>query len=458
MGTHVGLSPARAAVLRALKSVRMREAYIGPLIETEARRSHLEGADHALAVTLARGVVETLGVLDQAIDEHISGKLEPAVRDALRMSAYELLYMRTPARAAVHQGVEAVRSVRKQAAGLANAVLRKLADAAPEFPWGDPETDLAAQARQSGYPEWLARLAESDLGPDAARQMLLSARGSAPLYVRVNPFTDDVTRAREALAADDAGISPSPPDELSFRASDDRALVQGKALAAGFAVVTDAAAQMAPLAVGGHPGGRVVDVGAGRGTKTLALQALSVAAGGPADLIALDIHDYKTRLMLQRMTDLKVPGVRGVTAPVESVPESDIEPQSADAVLLDAPCTGTGTLRRHPEIVWRLAPVDIARLADLQSRLLEASARLVRPGGVVVYSTCSIARAENDAVVQAFLASESGRDFEIDRLDAIVPDEWHAFRTGEGFFRSWPTTDGPDGHFVARLIRTGPAV
>lgn len=457
MAAHLGLSPARAAVLRALKSMRMREAYIGPLVETEARRSHLGSDDHALAVTIARGVVETLGVLDAAIDERISGKLEPAVRDALRMAAYELLYMRTPPRAAVHQGVEAVRSVRPQAAGLANAVLRKLAESAPEFPWGDDATDIGAQARRAGYPEWLARLAESDLGPSASVEMLESARGSAPLYVRINPFAGDVESTYAALAADDPEIAPTPPDGLSFRANDERALVHGLALQNGLALVTDAAAQMAPLAVGAHPSGLVVDVGAGRGTKTVALQALCVTAGGPADVVALDIHDYKTRLLLERMAELKVPGVRGVTAAVETVSEADIVARSADAVLLDAPCSGTGTLRRHPEIVWRLTPEDIERLAVLQLQLLQASARLVRPGGVVVYSTCSIARAENDGVVQAFLASDPGREFAVDRLDAIVPDEWQAFRTEEGFFRSWPTTDGPDGHFVARLIRTAPA-
>lgn len=451
------LSPARAAALRALKSARTREAYIGPLVETEVARAHLEGSDRALAVTLARGVVETTGVLDIAINERATGKIEPAVRDALRLAAYELLYLRTPARAAVHQGVDAVRAARPQAAGLANAVLRRLADAAEGFPWGDPDTDPRAAARLAGYPEWLATLAVSDLGREAAHDVMASARSAAPLYVRVNPFLGDVAAALSALESDGADPQVSPPDASTLRIGHERALVQGSAVARGLVVVADAAAQLAPLAVGPHPGGVVVDVGAGRGTKTVALQALSSGVGTPARILAVDSHEYKIRLLSERMLELGVPEVTPVISAIETLPSDVVAPGTADAVLLDAPCTGTGTLRRHPEIVWRLSPADVTRMAELQLRLLEASARLVRPEGVVVYSTCSIARAENDEVVRAFLNGESGRDFTIDTLDAIVPDEWEAFRTTEGYFRSWPTVNGPDGHFVARLIRNARA-
>ncbi|MGB4593178.1 MAG: transcription antitermination factor NusB [Coriobacteriia bacterium] len=451
------LSPARAAALRALRSARTRDAYIGPLIETEVARARLDGSDRALAVTLARGVVETSGVLDAAINERATGKIEPGVRDALRLAAYELLYLRTPARAAVHQGVEAARAARPQAAGLANAVLRRLADVANEFPWGDPETDPIASARLAGYPQWLAALAVSDLGQEAAQSMLRSARAAPPLYVRVNAFMGDTRAAVDVLKSDGADPQQSPPDPLTIRIGHERALVQGVAVHRGMVVVADAAAQVAPLAVGAHPGGVVVDVGAGRGTKTVALQALNSAAGELANVVAVDSHTYKIKLLSERMNELGVPGITPVVSTIETLPSDVVPPGSADAVLLDAPCTGTGTLRRHPEIVWRLSPADITRMAELQLRLLEASARLVRPEGVVVYSTCSIARAENDDVVRAFLDRPSGRDFAIDRLDALVPDEWGAFRTREGFFRSWPTVNGPDGHFVARLIRNARA-
>jgi 16S rRNA (cytosine967-C5)-methyltransferase len=217
--------------------------------------------------------------------------------------------------------------------------------------------------------------------------------------------------------------------------------------------VTDAAAQMAPLAVGSHPGGRILDAGSGRGTKTLALQALAVDRGAPADIVGLDIHAFKARLLEERMEALGVPGVSPVTVDLLDPAASDVLGEPFDAVLLDAPCTGLGTLRRHPEQRWRVSEEDVARLAILQADLLDAAAALVRPGGLVVYSTCSLARAENHDVVAAFLAGETGREFLSTSLANVVPAGWERFLTEEGWFQSVPATDGPDGHFVARLER-----
>lgn len=458
MGSAVGPSAARLSAIRALAAVRTRDAYVAPVIEAEVARAGLAGADRAMAVTLALGVVETLGVLDEVIDRYAARKVEPRVRDALRVAVYELLYMKTPARAAVHQGVEAVRTLRPQAASMANAILRRVAETADDFPWGDPAADLGAAARAAGYPEWIANRAVEVLGGDAGAEMLASARTPAPLYVRVNPFVSDLAGAIDMLAEDGTGVVPSPPDSWALRVTDDRAAVTGRAVREGAVVVTDAAAQVAPIAVGARPGGTIVDVGAGRGTKTVALQGMSVQAGAPARIVSVDTHEYKVRILAERMRDLGVPGVETVVSDIQSLPQTVVPPASADAVLLDAPCSGTGTLRRHPEIIWRLEPSQIARFAALQLELLIASARLVRPGGVLVYSTCSVMDAENGDVVRAFLGQESGREFAIDPLGTAVPEVWRRFITPEGHFRSWPTIDGPDGHFVARLIRTAPLI
>ncbi|MCE5203251.1 MAG: hypothetical protein LLG24_03440 [Actinomycetia bacterium] len=453
MATGVGLSPARRAALRALASARSRDAYILPVVLRECDRARLTGPERALSVRLALGVIETQGVLDDAIDAHARSRIEPRVRDALRVATYEMLYMRTPGRAAVHQGVEAAKAARPQAGALANAILRRIAEDAESFPWGDPAHDIDAAARLAGYPVWMVRLVSSSLGPAATAEFLASARTPAPLYLRVNPLKTTTRLAAELLASEGVAARPAPPDEASLIVDDERAVVASRALAEGAVIVMDAAAQVAPLAVGPQPAGRIVEIGAGRGAKTAALQWLSVSAGGTAAITAVDVHAYRTELLTHRMRDLGVEGVDAVTADVRISADDVAMPRSADAVLVDAPCSGIGTLRRHQEIVWRVSPEDIARLGRLQSDMLAASARLVRPGGVVVYSTCSVTRAENADVVYGFLGSEGGADFALENIASVVPREWARFITQEGFFQSWPTPGGPDGHFVARLRR-----
>jgi 16S rRNA (cytosine967-C5)-methyltransferase len=125
-----------------------------------------------------------------------------------------------------------------------------------------------------------------------------------------------------------------------------------------------------------------------------------------------------------------------------------------DAVLVDAPCSGLGTLRRYPEKRWRITPETPRSLHALQAELVRAASRVVRPGGAVVYSTCSIAREENADVIGEFLASDAGSDFTLEPLNEVIPDEWGTFRDGTGCFRSWPRSGGPDGHFVALLRRS----
>jgi len=450
----MSVAPARRAALAVLKRVRERSAFGPETLDAVLRASGLDARDTALATRLSYGALQTLGSLDEAIDRFRDrpGSLEDGVRDALRLAAYELLFMRTPARAVVHEGVDAVRSVRPQAAGLGNAVLRRIAEAADTFPWGDPATDDAALARATGHPLWLVERWVSELGRERATAALYADLEPAPLYMWANPFTAGLAETIEALTADGAdpkvGLLPR-----CLEAGDAQHAVRGAAVARGMALVTDAAAQIAPLGCA-CAGGVVVDVAAGRGTKTAQIQAACVDAGAAAQVYALDIHEFKAQVLTRRMTDLHVPGVTAVVgdatdiAAVEGLPGLG----TADAVLLDAPCSGLGSLRRRPEKRWRVTPEDIDRLAVLQGSMLEQSARLVSVGGRVVYSTCTIGHRENEDVVTRFLEGADGAFGTVD-IAPIVGDAWAGDITDQGWFRSTPTSGGPDGHFVAVLER-----
>ena len=449
-------SIARRTARSALTRVREREAYGHEVLSAALRATSLEPQDAAFATRLVYGVLQTAGTLDEAIARHLgTRRIEPRVRDALRIATYELLFQRTEQRAAVHQGVELVREVRPQAAGLANAILRRLAEDAETFPWGDPETDDAALARLYGHPLWLAERWIAELGRRAAATTMAADNEPAPLFLAVNPFGGSRDGALNMLRNDGADPQECPPPGCIV-AREPGAAVRGKALADGRVVAVDAAAQLVAALVKAAPGQTIVEIGAGRGTKTLLMQGHAVSAGGPANLTAVDVHEFKTRLLEERLSILGVAGVTTLTADATALDgvAGAPAPGTADAVLVDAPCSGLGTLRRHPEKRWRVSADDIASLSDLGSRLLTATARLVRTGGFVVYSTCTLANAENADVIDAFLASEGGRAFVPDSLGGEIPEQWRRWLDDRGRFRSLPEPGGPDGHFVVRLRRT----
>jgi 16S rRNA (cytosine967-C5)-methyltransferase len=451
------VTPGRRAAVEVLRIVRERDAFASEVLDATLARHELSREDAAHATRLAYGTMQVLGSLDEAIDRFVRkpGEVEAAVRDVLRMASYELLFGDAPVHAAVDQGVEGVRALRPQAAGLANAVLRRIAGERDAFPWGDIVSDPDAMARYWGHPRWLVDLLIREHGRGAAVEVLRAGNEAAPLYLRHNPYAGDLREALDVLQTD--GARPAACDlEGCVWAETPAAAVNGAAVETGRFIVMDAAAQFAAHAVDPRPGQVVADIGAGRGGKTIALQARAYENGGPAEIVAVDVHESKTALTSRRAGALGVPAVRSATADaVDAAALLAAVGGQTDSVLVDAPCTGIGTLRRHPMKRWRLTPEDPARMSRLQGDLLRAAASLVRPGGAVVYSTCTITDVENGQVVKGFLGSEAGRGFVSADLGAVVPDAWRHHITDEGWFLSLPSVGGPDGHFVARLERIG---
>lgn len=450
----VRLTASRAAALRVLKEVRTRDAWGHEILGRVLETLDVPDGDVAFMTRIAYGALASEGTLDEVLDRYIDrpSRVHPLVRDALRIATYELLYMRTPDRVAVHQGVEAVRSVEPRAVGMANAVLRRIAEAAPSFPWGDPETDIEALARVTAHPLWLVRTLVHDLGLESARSMLAADNEPAPLFLAHNPFAGSEADLMDVLNREGVEPRACAPAGCIVAGHPSRA-VRSAALDEGACIVVDAAAQFVASIAAPQPAGRGVDLAAGRGTKTLLMQAAAVRAGGPAEITAADVHPFKIALLEERMGRLRVPGVKGVVADATR-PDAIAAlggPSSADVVLLDAPCSGLGALRRHPEKRWRLDPASIEALATLSQTMLETASLLVRPGGFVVYSTCTVTDRENRQVVEGFLAGSAGGSFSTVSLADSIPADWERFVTSEGWFRSVPEAGGPDGHFAAVL-------
>ncbi|MBN2847154.1 MAG: RsmB/NOP family class I SAM-dependent RNA methyltransferase [Coriobacteriia bacterium] len=440
-------APARRVALAALARVRRDRAFSGAVVEQMRDSAGLSEADAALATRLTYGVLSAEGVLDEAIDRHARRALEPRVRDVLRVAAYEAIFSRTPGYALVTEAVDAVRAIRPQASGLANAVMRRVVEDAASFPWGDPAVDRDALARVTAHPRWIVDLVLEAAGEDLGRDVLYAGLEHAPMFIRLDPFQAPVEKTLEVLAPSAPMASPPDPDCLRLGAPGAAFRI---AQTGWFSM--DAGAQMAPIACAPQPDHLIADVGAGRGNKTVALQSLAVRAGGPAAITAVDVHPGKTARLRERLDGSGVPGVRVVTAEVGRG-VSGLDAQTYDTVLLDAPCTGLGTLRRYPEKRWRIDADAPSRMAVVQADLLLSVADAVKPGGRLVYSTCSVAPSENDGVVRSFLGSDTGAAFTRAPVHDLVPQEWQRFVGADGCFQSWPLADGPDGHFVAVLQR-----
>lgn len=449
-------SPARMAALECVRALRVREAFAQDVMARVIDCSSMTREDRAFATRLVLGVVSTRGVLDDVLNRcmHSPKDVTDNVRDALEISTYEIIFLGKSAHAAVDQGVELVRSVAPKAAGLANAVLRKVVGAKAAFPFGDAESDLAAYARLEGFPLWLAERLASDLGAEPARAFMAASNEPAPLFVAVN-----AVRARDedvVAVLGDAGAEPEPvsvngvPVEGCYKLKDARALVDEHAyrlIEEGRMLVSDAASQAVALRVlpseAHEAPASLLEIGAGRATKTILLQSAAHRRWGAqiARYVTLDNLEFKTRLLTERVATYGVNVAASVTADAVDL-DVHVGDERFDVVFIDAPCTGLGTLRRHPEIRWRLTPEAIEEHRALGLAMLASAARHVGVGGRLAFATCTVTCDENDAVVSAFLQSEAGAAFEPVALD------------GAPTFSTELVSGGSDAHFLAVMRRT----
>ena len=473
------LSPARIAAADVLSNVRRRTARARDLLRTSAPVARLTPADRALATRLALGGVRTSGTVDALLDAHLRrGHLEPRVRDALRISAFELLWLATPAHVAISQGVELVRRVSPHGTGLANAVLHRVA-----------EEDLPALARArerverrnctasgialvAALPQWLADELMVSLGTDGVCRMALSALDAPGVYVAGNACLHNDVEVEHLLSA--AGLMPcstSLPGCLSLSSA--AGLAASGLVDVVDVVPADMAAQVVAWLASPAPGTRMLEVGQGRGTKSLLLESCALRRGGLAHLAAVESEAFKVAVSRTRMERARLGKAVTCTAlDGRRLGEKGLPPElsgSFDSAFVDAPCSGTGTLRRHPEIAWALQEPAIRTagqsLPALQLELLRAASTRVGAGGTLAYATCSELRQENEGVVSAFLAGQEGAAFSLvsprsTAAFAALPPQAQRLVTAmigpDGMVRT-SRVDTPelplDGHFLALLVR-----
>ena len=438
---------ARDVALRALVAIEQGGSY------ANLARGGLDGlsaADRGLAVELIGGVTRRRATLDWYLGQLVSrplAELTPPIRNGLRLGAYQLLFLtRVPARAAVDEAVKLARRYGHEGvAKLTNGVLRSLDRKRDALPLPSFADDPVA-ALEVGYslPRWLAARWHAAYGAEAEA---LAAWSVAPprLAVRVNTLRATVAQVRDAFAS--AGLAPElsavAPEGLRVAIAADPAGWPG--YADGWWYVQDEAAMLVARVVDPQPGETVIDVGAAPGGKTTHLAQLM---GDRGTLIAVDRAPARLALLEENCSRLGVTIARPLAGDMREL--TDLP--SADRILLDAPCSGLGVLNRKPDLRWRQTPEAIAELAALQGALLDACAARLAPGGVLVYSTCTIGREENQDVIQAFLARHP--DFTGEPLAPWLPAAWQADTEDHGAtLQLLPSRHGVDGFFIARLRR-----
>ena len=456
------IAPARRAALEVLRAVDAGRLDLGAAL-ARTRAALADDRDRALTNELAIGTLRWQGQIDHVIaafSRRPLGRLDRDVLNVARLAVYQLLHLdRVPAAAVVDDAVQQTRRAGKSsAAPFVNAVLRSISrrrGALPLPPRPPDSSTAGGQDRDAAldylsvtlsHPRWLVGRWLDRWGFEHVEAWLRFNNAEAPLTIRPNTLA--ITRDALAVRLAEAGVETRPtawaPDGLIPGPGNP---LRTDLAEAGLFLVQDEASQLVPLLAGARPGMRILDACAAPGGKTLALAG---AAGGAASIVAADVRAGRVALLRRTLAEHHVPNAAVVQMDVEQ--PLPLTP-SFDVVLLDAPCSGLGTLRRDPEIRWRRRPEQMAVFAAAQQRMLRHAAAAVRPGGRIVYATCSSEPDENEDVVSAFLEEHPDyRPLPAAGMRQLLPSGAAPLVDGRGHLRTWPFAHGLEAFFGAVLV------
>ncbi len=423
------ISPARRAAFNVLLRIEKEAAYSSVLLpQAEAELGDL---DRGLCHELVLGSLRRQIYLDRVIDILAnSRKLDIEVRIALRMALYQLYFLdKIPDHAAISESVDLVQFARKTSSkGFVNAILRKATRQRPELTFTDEIDRISVE---SSHPRWLVEKWTKDHGAERTASLATANNETPPISFRILHPGDEVNVLLESSKRSEIidGCYKTVAN----------ATLANELAESGYIYIQDEASQMVAHAVPVPAGGRFGDLCASPGGKTGLIGKLNPTAS----ISACDIHDSRLRFLAAncRRQDVEVEIFQ-----CDATGVLPFAPESFDTVLVDAPCSGTGTIRRNPEIRYGLTPDDLVELQNKQLAILNNASKVIKLGGSLVYSTCSLESEEDEDVALAFLKQNP----EFTSLNPRVPEQ---FMTDRGFARTWPDRDAMDGFFVVYFVR-----
>ena len=446
------MQDARSLVFDILVALSKKPDTLDAVMDRHTRGLSLDRREMALANALVYGVLRHRGVLDHTIDHFASrgiSSLDKRLLAILRLGLFQLRFMdRIPESAAVNTAVELAKVKCSEKSGkFANAILRSCIRE-PEQPDISELDPLKRLSVSQSMPQWLVEKWIERMGFEETEKLCKASNDIAPITVRTNTLKISRDELLERLRPEVKEIAPTPisPLGISFTAPS-VPIFEMSAFKEGLFQVQDEAAQLIALMVSPKPGQRALDLCAGVGGKSGHLAQVMENQG---ELVSIDVEGYKLESLKKEMHRLGITCIQTQAADL-TCESPEIIKDGFDAVLVDAPCSGLGVIRRNPDTKWNHFKRNATRHAKKQKTILSAAARCVRPGGTLVYAVCSMEPEENAAVVQAFLEKHS--DFRMmDPFDA-VPSGAEALITPEGYVATLPHRHNMDGFFAAKLKR-----
>lgn len=415
------------------------------------RHTGLEQRDRALLTELVYGVIRWQRRLDWHVDQLsriAPDKIQPEIRILLRLGLYQILFLdRVPNHAAVNETIKVAKQGQpKHLIGFVNGILRGAIRRHPAWNWPDiDEHPVERLAVMHSHPDWFAARLLREMDRDQAEDLCAANNRIAPMNLRVNTLKTSPGDLLEALRELELDATASPLLAEAVRVQAPRRdITKTEVFERGWFQIQDEAAQFISIVLAPQPGERVLDLCAGFGGKTTHCGILMKDRG---EIVAIDEAAWKLQELENSTARHGISIVRTVCSDILAIGANQLG--TFDRVLVDAPCSGFGVLRRNPDIKWRRTIKDPYRFSQTQRQLLAQAATLVKPGGTLVYATCTVFEEENQAVAADFQKAANWQPFPLDQL---MPESCRDMTDGR-YFRSWPHRHDLDGFFAARWTR-----
>ena len=439
-------SGVRGLAVKILNRVERTDAYLEKLLDNELRNSELSGPDKALLYEIVHGVTRWQGRLDWILNGFYKGQFSKAIpnlKNGLRVALYQILFLdRIPDHAAVNEAVEFVKKLQGQKpADLTNAILRNIIRSKNAIRYPDPNEDLIGYlSAYYSHPSWMVKRYVERFGREETEKLLTANNEKPYLTLRINAIKTNTSEFKSLLEKVNLKYRPGKFLEEFIQLLNLTNITAWDYFAKGYFNIQDESAGLAVRLLDVSPGMNILDMCAAPGGKTAYLGSLMKNTG---KIIALDRYEGRLKLVIKNNERL---GLTCVTTIECDALEFESEP--FDRVLVDVPCSGTGTLSKKPDIKWKKDIFDLRKMAEMQLKLISKAATLVKPGGVLVYSTCSIEPEENFEIIKKFLEEHNNFKFESakGKVEDTLVDE-------NGCIQTLPQKHQMDGAFAAKLVR-----